>query len=99
MKPGRKDIKLSILITGRELEALKELTWNMAEAYGLDMRIVDYKGTRPIGLYQWDMDCLIDVVESAIKDTRTEPWMPPILEGLLRRLREAYSEKWGAKSN
>ncbi len=49
MKPTKKDIRISILITGQELEALKELTWSTAEAYGLDTCIEDYKALEPKG--------------------------------------------------
>ena len=59
MKPGSRDIKVNILITGEELEELQKHTWSMVEAFGLDRRIEQYKGKRPIGLYQWDMECLI----------------------------------------
>ncbi len=65
MKPTQKDIRISILITGQELEALKELTRNMAEAYGLDNRIENYNGLKPIGLCRWDMDCLMNALEYA----------------------------------
>ena len=62
-----------MLITGEELAELKQHTWEMAEAFGLDSRIDRYQGKRPIGFYQWDMDCLIAVVESALDDTAEYP--------------------------
>jgi len=49
MKPGSRDIKVNILITGEELEELQKHTWSMVEAFGLDRRIEQYKGKRPIG--------------------------------------------------
>ena len=39
MKPGPKNKKLNILITGRELEELQKHTHLMAEAFGLDRRM------------------------------------------------------------
>ena len=39
----------------------------MAEAYGLDRRIENYQGARPIGLCRWDMECLLDVLAHVIK--------------------------------
>jgi hypothetical protein len=66
MKPGPKDTPYRILITGRELEELKKHTWQMAEAFGLDRRIEAYQGKRPITLYGWDLDCLIDVMSDAL---------------------------------
>ncbi|MEA2078874.1 MAG: hypothetical protein U9P00_03285, partial [Pseudomonadota bacterium] len=32
-----------------------------------------YQGRRPIGLYRWDLDCLIDVIEMALDDPRDYP--------------------------
>ncbi len=66
MKPGPNDTRYRVLITGRELEELKKLTWLMAEAYGLDRRIEAYQGRQPITLYSWDLDCLIDVTAHAL---------------------------------
>ncbi len=39
MKPCKNNIKLNILITGRELEELQRYTCDMAESSGLDRRI------------------------------------------------------------
>ena len=73
MKPGSKDIKTNILISGEELIQLKRHTWLMDEAFGLDTRIEKYKGTKPIGLYSWDFDCLIDSVDFALNDPKEYP--------------------------
>ena len=73
LKPGSKDKKYEILITGQELVELKKFTGQMCEAFGLDNRIEKYKGTRPIGFYRWDMDCLEDVTEGALEDTTEYP--------------------------
>jgi len=73
MKPGRRDVPYRILITGRELEELKRHTWMMAEAYGLDRRIELYQGKRPLTLYQWDLDCLVDVMSDALITSREYP--------------------------
>ena len=73
MKPGKHDKKYSILITGRELEELKKFTWSMAEAFGLDARIEQYAGKRPIGFYRWDLDCLEDVLSMAVDDEQEYP--------------------------
>jgi hypothetical protein len=45
----------------------------MAEAFGLDRKIERYAGTRPLTLYRWDLDCLIAVIESALRDKREYP--------------------------
>ena len=73
MKPGSKDIKINILISGEELIELKRHSWLMVEAFGLDSRIEKYKGTRPIGLYRWDLECLIDSVDYALNDPKEYP--------------------------
>jgi len=54
MRPGSRDVQYKILITGQELEELKKFTGDMAESFGLDRRIENYSGKRPIGLYRWD---------------------------------------------
>jgi hypothetical protein len=73
MKPGKRDIKVKMLITDEELAELKRHLVSMVESYGLDSRIEKYKGQRPIGLYRWDMDCLIDVVDIALDDHEEYP--------------------------
>ncbi len=72
MKPGSRDKTYSILITGSELAELKELTWSMAEAFGLDRRVERYQGKRPIGFYRWDLDCLEDVLSVGVDELRDE---------------------------
>jgi len=94
MKPGPKDIKTNILITGKELTELKRHTWLMDEAFGLDSRIEKYKGTKPIGLYSWDFDCLIDAIDHALNDPEEYPDKKhsgySSLLNLHRRLKEIY---------
>ena len=68
MKPGSKDKRVSLLIAGDELTELKRLTWLMSESFGLDTRIENYHGKRPIGLYSWDFECLLAVIDYALKD-------------------------------
>jgi hypothetical protein len=45
----------------------------MVEAFGLDRRVENYKGKRPIGLYSWDFDCLLAVIENVIDDPKEYP--------------------------
>src|SRR5438874_7834486 len=45
----------------------------MAEAFGLDRKIENYKGSRPLILYRWDLDCLMDVIDLALRDERDYP--------------------------
>ena len=73
MKPGARHKPYRILITGRQLAELKRFTWGMAEAFGLDRRIENYNGKRPIGFYRWDLDCLQDLTELALADTEEYP--------------------------
>ncbi len=100
MKPGSKDIKVNILITGEELEELQKHTWSMAEAFGLDRRIEQYKGKNPIGLYQWDMDCLIDVLSIALDDSKEYPDHSSsgylALKDLSERLKSEYDRNFEA---
>ena len=73
IKPGSKDRKASILITGLELDELQRFVWMMAESFGLDRRIANYQGVRPIGLYRWDIECLVDVIDSVLNDPKYYP--------------------------
>jgi len=45
----------------------------MGEAYGLDTRVENYKGKRPISFYQWDLDCLLCVLQMALEDEKEYP--------------------------
>lgn len=73
MKPGSKDIKLEILISGKELSELQRHSWQMVEAFGLDRRFEKYKGKRPISLYSWDFDCILAVIENVLNDPTEYP--------------------------
>lgn len=73
MKPGTRDHRHRLLISGDELRERKRHTGAMAEAFGLDRKIENYKGTRPITLYRWDLDCLMDVTDLALRDARDYP--------------------------
>jgi hypothetical protein len=73
IKPGSKDRKVALLIAGKELTALKQLTWLMSESFGLDARIENYHGKRPIGLYSWDFECLLSIIDHALKDITVYP--------------------------
>jgi hypothetical protein len=94
MKPGSKDIKLGILITGRELSELKRHSWQMVEAFGLDTRIERYQGKRPIGLYSWDFDCILAVIENVLHDPKEYPDKDDdsykALRSLFDRLKKEY---------
>ncbi len=73
VKPGSKDRKAIILITGLELDELQRFTGFMAESFGLDRRIANYLGVRPMGLWRWDIECLVDVINSVLDDTEYYP--------------------------
>ena len=96
IKPGSGDRKFHILITGLELEELQRFTGWMAESFGLDGRIADYRGKRPIGLYRWDIECLQDVISLALKDSTAYPdHSTPgyaALRGLYERIRRLCAE-------
>ena len=94
MKPGPNDVKLTILITGDELLELQRFTVDMAEAFGLDRRIEAYSGKRPIGLYRWDLDCLLAVMDLALKDQRAYPDKTSSSYAALKRLRERLQEEY-----
>jgi hypothetical protein len=92
-RPGSRDKKVSVLITGEELTELQRHTWRMSEAFGLDQRIANYKGKRPIGFHSWDLECLL-CLDDALNDAREYPDKNQpeykALEGLVNRLRAEY---------
>ena len=45
----------------------------MAESFGLDRRIANYQGVRPIGLWRWDIECLVDAIDSVLDDPEYYP--------------------------
>ena len=98
MRPSSGDKRHQILITGRELEELKKFTCSMAEAFGLDRRIEEYQGIRPIGFYRWDLDCLEDVLSMALDDDEEYPEksgpgyeaLSKLYERIKRLLEQAY---------
>jgi hypothetical protein len=99
MKPCSGDIRHKVLITGDELRELKRHTGAMAEAFGLDSKIEAYKGTRPITLYRWDLECLMDVIDCELDDPREYPVKNApeyhTLKRLGQRLREEYDGHYG----
>jgi HEAT repeats len=94
MKPGPNDEKLAIIIAGDELRELKRFTVDMAEAYGLDRRIETYSGKRPIGLYRWDADCLLAVIDNVLRDKREYPDVGSTSYAALKRLHSRLSEDY-----
>ncbi len=98
IKPGSRDVKLQIRITGDELDELQCLTGLMAESFGLDRRIYHYRGRRPIGLHRWDVECLLEVIDIALADpelysSEDDPGYR-IVQGLRARLQQAYDETY-----
>jgi hypothetical protein len=94
MRPGPKDVKLRILLTGNELQELKRFTVDMAEAFGLDRRIEAYSGKRPIGLHRWDLDCLLAVMDLALNDLRAYPDKTSSSYAALKRLHDRLLEEY-----
>ncbi|MBI3979846.1 MAG: hypothetical protein HY331_16845 [Chloroflexi bacterium] len=99
MKPGRYDRKILILIQGAELEELQRHTWLMAESFGLDGRIDRYQGKRPIGLYRWDLEYLLEVLEMVLADPKAYPSHDSAVyltaSTLYYRLRHEYDAAYG----
>ena len=96
MKPGSRDHRHKLLICGDELRELKRHTYAMAEAFGLDAKIENYKGTRPITLYRWDLECLLDVIDLALEDDYPDKAAPErrALKCLAGRLRREYDDTY-----
>jgi hypothetical protein len=99
MKPGPRDHRHKLRISGDELRELKRHICMMAEAFGLDRKIERYAGMRPLTLYRWDLDCLIDVIVVALRDKRDYPDESSpefkVLAKLGDRLRREYKSVYG----
>jgi len=71
----------------------------MTEAFGLDRKIEKYKGTRPLSLYRWDLECLRDVVDLAFRDERDHQGRSApdfsALKSLSERLHQKYDSAYG----
>lgn len=96
MKPGSKDHRHKLLISGDELRELKKHTSRMVEAFGLDRKIEDYQGTRPLTLYRWDLDCLLSVIDLALKDERHYPDKSAPQYQAMQRLGERLHQEYDA---
>ena len=90
IKPGSNDKKVALLIAGEELTALKHLTWLMSESFGLDARTENCHGKRPIGLYSWDFECLLAVIDHALKDGKVYPDKTTSKYNALTQLSDRY---------
>jgi hypothetical protein len=99
MKPRPGDHRHKLRICGDELRELKRHAGMMVEAFGLDRKIDRYAGVRPLTLYRWDLDCLIDVIVVALRDKSEYPseFSPgfQVLAKLGERLREEYKSVYG----
>ncbi len=94
MKPTARDHRHELLISGQQLRELQRQTYNMAEAFGLDRKIEAYKGKRPLTLFRWDLDCLIDVIEFALEDEIDYPDKSSRQYRALRKLGERLQKEY-----
>jgi hypothetical protein len=70
MKIGKKDIPIKVKISGLQLEELQKHSCQMVEAFGLDTKVANYKGIKPISFYSWDLDCILDVLDFVLNDEK-----------------------------
>ena len=97
MRPGKNYRKHQVLITGAELLELKSLA--MPESFGLEARVQRYEGKRPIGLYRWDLECLLATLslelEERVQHSRLRRKDLAALRSLHDRLRTEYDSAYG----
>ncbi len=68
----------------------------MAEAFGLDRKNANHKGTRPIFLWSWDLDCLLDVIPMLLNDPKGYPNKNSPAFRALESLRELLRREYQA---
>jgi hypothetical protein len=88
MKPGSKDKKAILTFTEAELDLLQDNTDEMAESFGLDRRISNLTGKRPVGFYSWDLDCLEAVVSGLQTDANVDK---TVVDALYDKIVEAMN--------
>ena len=97
MKPGKYDRRHQVLIQDAELRELKELS--LPELFGLERRVERYQGKRPISLYRWDLECLLDTLSLEMTDRPLHPRPRrrdlAALQSLYDRLRKEYDVAYG----
>src|SRR5712691_11732597 len=96
MKPGKYDGKRQLLIRGAELRELKEL--DLPESFRLDRRIEHHKGKRPLGLYRWDLEYLLDSFSMVLEGHyygKLPSKRSPTVQSLHDRLRAEYDSAYG----
>jgi hypothetical protein len=98
MKPGKNDIKTNLLIQGDELDAIQNICYAFTESFGLDSRIANYKGKRPLGLYQWDYECLISGLDYMVNNEKGKQGISnndlELLQKLLERITNIYKNTY-----
>jgi hypothetical protein len=87
MNLGKNDIKAEIKFEIDELELLQENTWQMAESFGLDMRIANLTGKRKVGFYSWDLDCL----ECVVSNLQQFPKDKKVADRIAMKIEEGYN--------
>jgi hypothetical protein len=91
MRPGKYDRKHQLLIKGAELRELKEL--DLPESFGLDRRVERYQGKRPLGLYRWDLECLLAALSLAL-DEPDDYYSPPTNKRALKKLHDRLQAEY-----
>lgn len=86
-------------------EESDDLVWNscwLNECFGLDRRIGNYKGVKPIGLEAWEIEALYEVYSSLLENDPeydckdTEPDRYPAMKNLVNTLQILYKEAFGS---
>jgi hypothetical protein len=68
IKPSKHDPRYKLKIQGTELAVFHKMAVHMCEAYGLDRKVWNYKGTRAMTFYSWDLDCIEAVLRTVLQN-------------------------------
>ena len=96
LKPGRHDKKYYLNLTDDEVDELVYHAYSLTECFGLDDRIAEYQGNKPLSLSRWDIEAIYEVYLSILKEAPNDDY--PDLQSpeyqaclrLVKKVKELY---------
>ena len=73
---------------------LKRHTEDLPQSFGLDNRLQRYQGTRPIALYRWDLEYLLDVLSMTLDDRNQYPSQQSKAYWALKTVHDRFQQEY-----